>query len=151
MIDPLTALAGASKAYSMARAMIEAGRSAEDTFMQLSTWMGHASDFAFAEKKIEARKPLQKVVFSKSVDAESARIFAQRRKLDMQRKELMTMISYAYGKEGLNEFIALKRQVQKERDEAVYKQAEMREQMVHGFLILIMMGCLAGLIAFILS
>ena len=61
------------------------------------------------------------------------------------------MISYAYGKEGLNEFIALKRQVQKERDEAVYKQAEMREQMVHGFLILIMMGCLAGLIAFILS
>jgi len=63
----------------------------------------------------------------------------------------MTMISYAYGKEGLNEFIALKRQIQKEREEAVYKQAEMRDQMIHGFLILILLGCLAGLIAFMLS
>ena len=151
MIDPFTALAGASKAYAMAKAMVEAGRSAEDTFIQLSTWMGHASDFSFAEKKSKRIKPFKKVVFSKSVEAESARMFAQKRKLDQQRRELMTMISYAYGKEGLNEFIALKRQIQKERDEAVYKQAEMRDQIIHGFLILILLGCLAGLIAFMLS
>ena len=151
MIDPLTALAGATKAYSMAKAMVEAGRSAEDTFMQLSTWMGHASDFAFAEKKSKRVNPFKKVVFSKSVEAEAARIFAQKRKLEAQRKELMTMIAYAYGKEGLNDFIALKRQVQKERDEAIYKQAEMREQMMYGMGILVLMGCLAGMIAFILS
>ena len=71
-------------------------------------------------KKSKRVNPFKKVVFSKSVDAESARIFAQRRKLDMQRKELMTMISYAYGKEGLERIHCLKRQVQKERDEAVY-------------------------------
>lgn len=151
MIDPVTAIAGASQAYSMVRAMVEAGRSAEDTMMQLSTWMQHASDFAYAEKKSKKVSPFRKVVFSKSVEAEAALIFAQKRKLEAQRKELMTMISYAYGKEGLNDFIALKRQVQKERDAAVYRQAEMREQIGQLILLMILTACVAGLIALIVS
>ena len=42
MIDPVTAIAAASKAYAMTKAMVEAGRAAEDTMMQLGKWYGHA-------------------------------------------------------------------------------------------------------------
>ena len=51
MIDPVTALAGATKAFAVVKAMVEVGRSAEDTMLQIGTWYGHASDILYAEKK----------------------------------------------------------------------------------------------------
>ena len=50
MIDPVTAIAGATKAFTMVKAMVEAGKSAEDTMMQIGRWYGHASDVMYAEK-----------------------------------------------------------------------------------------------------
>ena len=40
MIDPVTAIAAASKAFAMTKAFVEAGRSAEDTLGQVAKWYG---------------------------------------------------------------------------------------------------------------
>ncbi len=86
MIDPVTAIAAASKAYAMTKAMVEAGRSVEDTMTQLGTWYGHASDVLDAERKARNTNSFKKVVFSKSVEAEAAKAFAAKKKLQAQQK-----------------------------------------------------------------
>ena len=151
MIDPVTAIAAASKAYAMTKAMVEAGRSAEDTMMQLGKWYGHASDVLYAEKKAKNVNPLRKAVFSKSVEAEAMNAFAAKKKLEAQQKELMEMINLAYGGQGLAEFRDLKRQIIKERQDTVYRQQEMKEQMLGTLLAFAGLGVVTFIVIFIVG
>ena len=45
----------------------------------------------------------------------------------------------------------MRKQIIQDRQDAVYRQEEMKEQLVYGFFILVLLGCLAVLIIFILS
>lgn len=151
MIDPVTAIAAASKAYAMTKAMVEAGRSVEDTMTQLGTWYGHASDVLYADKKARSTNPFKKVVFSKSVEAEAARAFAAKKKLQAQQKELLSMIGMVYGKDGLDEFRALKRQIAAQRERDVYRQQELKETILESFLVVVLAGLASVLIMFMFT
>lgn len=130
MIDPVTAIAGATKAYAMVRGMVEAGRSVEDTMGQIASWYGHASDVLYQEQKANKVSPFRKVVFSKSVEAEAIKAFARKKKIQEQQREIMLMIRYAYGDDGLREFRELKRKIVQEREDTVYRQQELKENML---------------------
>jgi hypothetical protein len=151
MIDPVTAIAAASKAYAMTKAMVEAGRSVEDTMTQLGTWYGHASDVLYADKKARSTNPFKKVVFSKSVEAEAAKAFAAKKKLQAQQKELLSMIGMVYGKDGLDEFRAMKRQIAAQRERDVYRQQELKETMLESFLVVVLAGLASVLIMFMFT
>ena len=86
MIDPVTAIAGATKAFTMVKAMVEAGRSAEDTMMQIGKWYGHASDVIYAEKKTKKVNPFKRVVFSRSVQAEAMQAFAAKKRWRLNKR-----------------------------------------------------------------
>ena len=130
MIDPVTAIAGASKAFAMVQGMVQAGRSVEDTMGQIASWYGHASDVLYQEQKANKVSPFRKVVFSKSVEAEAVKAFARKKKIQEQQKEIMLMIRYAYGDDGLREFRELKRKIVQERQDTVYRQQELKENML---------------------
>ena len=130
MIDPVTAIAGATKAFAMVQGMVQAGRSVEDTMGQIATWYGHASDVLYQEQKASKVSPFKKVVFSKSVEAEAVKAFARKKKIQEQQREIMLMIRYAYGDDGLREFRELKRKIVKERQDTVYRQQELKENML---------------------
>jgi len=130
MIDPITAIAGATKAFAMVQGMVQAGRSVEDTMGQIATWYGHASDVLYQEQKATKVSPFRKVVFSKSVEAEAVKAFARKKKIQEQQREIMLMIRYAYGDDGLREFRELKRKIVKERQDTVYRQQELKENML---------------------
>jgi len=151
MIDPVTAIAGATKAFTMVKAMVEAGKSAEDTMMQISTWYGHASDVMYAEKKAKNVNPFKKVVFSKSVEAEAVKAFAAKKKMEAQQKELIAIIGMTYGKQGLLEFRDIRNQMIKQRQDTVYRQEELKEQLLAGFLTLVMIAIVVGTALFIVS
>lgn len=151
MLDPFTAAATATKAYGMVKALVEAGREAHDVMGQISQWYGAASDVLYAEKKAKNPNPFKRVVFSKSVEAEAVQMFALRKKMEAQQKEILNLINLAYGAEGLAEFRDIKKQIAREREDAVYRQIEMREQMMYGILILLLIGLLVPLIALIIS
>lgn len=119
--------------------------------MQIGTWYGHASDVLYAEKKARNVNPFKRVVFSKSVEAEAVKAFAAKKKIEAQRKELLSLIGMAYGKEGLNEYMDIKRQITRERQEEVYRQEEMMETLKTSGAIVVLMGIAASLISFILS
>ena len=129
MIDPITAIAGATKAFAMVQGMVQAGRSVEDTMGQIATWYGHASDVLYQEQKASKVSPFKKVVFSKSVEAEAVKAFARKKKIQEQQREIMLMIRYAYGDDGLREFRELKRKIVQQRQDTVYRQQELKENM----------------------
>ena len=151
MIDPITAVAAATKSFQVIKACVEMGKSAEDTMMQIGTWYGHASDVLYAERKARNVNPFKRVVFSKSVEAEAVKAFAAKKKIEAQRKELLSLIGMAYGKEGLNEYMDIKRQITRERQEEVYRQEEMMETLKTSGLLVVLMGIFGYLIAFMLS
>ena len=130
MIDPVTAIAGATKAFTMVQGMVQAGRSVEDTMGQIASWYGHASDVLYQEQKANKVSPFRKVVFSKSVEAEAIKAFARKKKIQEQQREIMLMIRYAYGDDGLREFRELKRKIVQEREDTVYRQQELKENML---------------------
>ena len=130
MIDPVTAIAGATKAFAMVQGMVQAGRSVEDTMGQIASWYEHASDVLYQEQKANKVSPFRKVVFSKSVEAEAIKAFARKKKIQEQQREIMMMIRYAYGDDGLREFRELKRKIVKQREDTVYRQQELKENML---------------------
>lgn len=151
MLDPITAAATATKAYAMIRALVEGGREAHDVMGQIANWYGAASDVLYAEKKAKNPSPFKRVVFSKSVEAEAVRIFSLRKKIEAQQREIIGMINLAYGAQGLQEFRDIRKQVAKERQDAVYRQIEMRENMLMSLAIFVLLVVLSGLIIMVVN
>jgi CHASE3 domain sensor protein len=71
--------------------------------------------------------------------------------MEAQQREILQLINLAYGAQGLEEFRSIRKQVAKERQDAVYRQIEMRQQIAQGFLLVVLLGGLIALIALILS
>ena len=150
MIDPITAAAAATKAYAGVRAFIEAGKSIEDTFQVVARWQGHASDIMYASKRQKKRtNPLKQVVFAESIEAEAAQMFAAKKRIENQRKEIVTLLQYAYGNEGLEEYRNCMKEVQEQRQREVYAQQEAKDTIIKSFWIVVLVGIAGGIIAFI--
>ena len=150
MIDPITAAAAATKAYAGVRAFIEAGKSIEDTFQVVARWQGHASDIMYANKRHKKRtNPLKQVVFAQSIEAEAAQMFAAKKRIENQRKEIVTLLQYAYGNEGLEEYRNCMKEVQEQRQREVYAQQEAKDAIIKSFWIVVLVGIAGGIIAFI--
>ena len=150
MIDPITAAAAAPKAYAGVKAFIEAGKSIEDTFSVVARWQGHASDIMYANQRQKKRtNPLKQVVFSQSIEAEAAQMFAAKKRIEHQRKEIVTLLQYAYGNEGLEESRNCMKEVQAQRQREVYAQQEAKDTIVKSFWIIVLVAIGGGIIAVI--
>lgn len=151
MIDPVTAIAGATKAFTLVKAMVEVGKSAEDTMMQIGVWYGHASDVLYADKKAKNISPFKRVVFRRSVQQEAIQAFAAKKKLESQQRELISMINMVYGAQGLQEFRDVRKQIAQEREDTIYRQQELKETMVSSVILLALLAALSGLLIFMFS
>jgi hypothetical protein len=150
MIDPVTAAVAATKAYAGVRAFIEAGKSIEDTFQVVARWQGHASDVLYANQRQKKRRnPFKDIVFSSSVEAEAAQMFAAKKRIENQRKELITLLQYAYGNEGLEEYRNCMKEVQAQRQREVYAQQEAKDAMIKSMWIVVLTLIAGALLSFI--
>ena len=150
MIDPITAAAAATKAYAGVKAFIEPGKSIQDTLSVVARWQGHASDIMYASQRQKKRtNPLKQVVFAQSVEAEAAQMFAAKKRIENQRKEIVTLLQYAYGNEGLEEYRNCMKEVQAQRQREVYAQQEAKDTLIKSFWIIVLVAIGGGVIAFI--
>ncbi len=150
MIDPITAAAAATKAYAGVKAFIEAGKSIEDTFSVVARWQASASDILYASQRQKKRtNPLKQVVFAQSVEAEAAQMFAAKKRIENQRKEIVTLLQYAYGNEGLEEYRRCMKEVQEQRQREVYAQQEAKDALIKSFWIVVLVVIGGGIIAVI--
>ena len=116
----------------------------------MASWQASASDILYASQRQKKRtNPLKQVVFAQSVEAEAAQMFAAKKRIENQRKEIVTLLQYAYGNEGLEEYRRCMKEVQEQRQREVYAQQEAKDAIIKSFWIVVLVGIAGGIIAFI--
>ena len=94
---------------------------------QMAQWYTALSDLGEAERNVKNPPLFKRLTSKKSVEQEALEIFAHRRKVAAQEKELREIILYAYGKDAWTELIGLRRRIRLEREKAIYAQKRKRE------------------------
>jgi len=148
MIDPVTAIAGATAAYNAIKKGISVGRDLQDMGGQLSQWAGAMADLQFAEKQ-QAKPPWYKVLGG-GVEAEAMEIFAARKKAESMRKELKDYISVMYGPSHWDEILRIEADLRKQKKEHEHRRIEIKQtimEWVAGLtLFIIAVGSLVGFV-----
>lgn len=137
MIDPISAVAMATSAFGMVKKLVNAGREIEDVVGQLGQWYTAVSDITRAESRLANPPILKKLFNGKSIEQEALEILVHKKKLAEQERELQTMLNFAYGPNTWQELIELRRQIRKQREETVYRQQELRQEIIDNLLIVL--------------
>lgn len=141
-MDPITitaAVSGATAAFNGIKQMIAAGRDIEACMTDVSRWMKMASDVDNAAKQAQ-NPPLFKQLFAAgSVEEEALAAFAAKKKLEAQRQELKTFLNLSYGPQAWADLIQLEGKIRKQRQEMIYKQQQLRQQVLEIVAIAILM------------
>tara|TARA_S200000501_G_scaffold219969_1_gene206387 strand:+ start:1253 stop:1729 length:477 start_codon:yes stop_codon:yes gene_type:complete len=150
MIDPVSAMAAGSAAFSAIKRGVQIGRDIESMASDIGRWMNAMSDITEAEKQAKNPPIFKKLAFKGSVEAEAMEAFARKTKMEQQRAELKQWISMSLGMAKWEELIRMEGQIRKERQETIYKQAQRRRKFVEWvmiiFLVLLLSGALCGII-----
>lgn len=94
----------------------------------LSRWMGAVSDIDNAEKQAKNPPLFKKLFNAQSIEQAAIEAYSAKKKLEEQRYELKMFLNMTYGINAYNELLAMEGQIRKERQELVYKQQRMRQQ-----------------------
>ena len=130
MIDPVTAIAGATAAFNTIKAGFAAGREIESMAGDLGRWMGAVSDIKKAEE-YNKKPPLFKKLFQAgSVEEEAMQIFMAKKKAEDMRDQLRQIIVATRGPSAWDELIKTEGDIRKKRQQMIYAQEERRRQLI---------------------
>ena len=130
MIDPISAITMATSAYNMVTKMVAAGREFEDTAQQLGKWYSAVSDFRFGAEQAKNPPLFKRLVSSKSIEEEALTLLVHEKKIAEQEKDLKTMLMWRYGAGAWDELVQMRRKIAKQRQDTIYKQAELRRALL---------------------
>jgi hypothetical protein len=133
MFDPVSigmAISVGSKAFSLLKQGIAAGREIQDMASQLSEWGKAVSDIAYAAEKANEPPGVFKTLFGGDTQKSAIDIFAAQKQCEQQRKELRQLISYTYGNDAWLDFQNIERRVREKQREQVYRRREMIESIM---------------------
>jgi|TARA_R100000084_G_scaffold61609_1_gene26316 hypothetical protein len=129
-MDPVTALATASTAFTLIKKGFQMGKDVESMYGDIGRWMGAVSDVNHAAK-MSKNPPLFKKLFAgSSVEQEAMDAFAAKKKAEAMEEELRTWINMVHGPNAWNDLLKMQAKIRKQRQETLYKQAELRRNML---------------------
>jgi hypothetical protein len=128
MIDPVTALAGATAAFNMLKKGISVGKDLQDMGGQLSKWAGAIADLDFADK--QNQKPAWYKTLGGGVQAQAMEIFAAKQKAAAMRAELKDYISVMYGPSKWEEILQIEADLRKQKREHEHRQMEIKQKII---------------------
>ncbi len=149
-MDPITisaAVAGATTAFNSIKQMIAAGKDLESCIGDVSRWMRMASDVDNAAKQSKNPPIFKKLFAAGSVEEEALASYAAKKKLEAQRQELKTFLNMSYGPQAWADLIRLEGKIRRQRQEAIYKQQELKRQILEGIAIAMLALLCLGLLA----
>ena len=148
MIDPVTAIAGATAAFNAIKKGIQVGRDLQDMGGQLSQWAGAIADLDFADR--QTQKPPWYKALGSGVEAQAMEIWQAKQKAESMRKELKDYISVMYGPSKWQEILEIEAKLRKEKKEHEYRQIEIKQKIMEWSagiaLFIICTGCLVGFV-----
>jgi hypothetical protein len=148
MIDPITAIAGATAAFNALKKGISVGRDLQDMGGQLSQWAGAIADLDFADRQVQ--KPPWYKALGGGVEAQAMEIFAAKQKAESMRKELKDFISVYYGPSKWQEILEIEAQLRKQKREHEYRKIEIKQKISEWSAgIALFIVCTGGLFGFV--
>jgi hypothetical protein len=129
-MDPVTAMATASAAFTTIKKGFAVGRDVESMMSDIGRWMGALSDLDQAEREAKNPPVFKKLFAGKTVEQEAMEVFAAKRKAQAQRDELKQWISLTLGQSAWNDLVATEGKIRKQRQETLYRQREKRRKFI---------------------
>ena len=150
MIDPISAVATASAAFSVIKKGFQMGRDIEGMAGDLGRWMGAVSDISKAEE-MNKKPPLFKKLFaSGSVEEEAMAIFMAKKKAEDMREQLRDIISVTRGPSAWKELLQTEADIRKRRQRVLYDQVERRKKFFEVLAIGVAVLLATGVFAFVI-
>ena len=134
---------------------VQAGQDFENTVGQMGKWYTAISDFRKGQS-MQKKPPLFKKLFNAgSVEEEALNLLMHEKKIIEQEKELQALLNFRYGYGTWDELKEMRRKIRDKREKEVYKQAQMRRDLIEamqiGFAILVVLGFVIALMYFALD
>ena len=130
MVDPVTAITAATSAFTLIKKGFAAGRDIESMYSDIGRWMGAMSDVNQAEK-LSKNPPIFKKLFAgSSVEQEAMDAFAAKKKAEAMEEELRNWINLTHGPNAWADLLKMQVRIRKQRQETLYKQAELRRNIL---------------------
>jgi len=129
-MDPVTAIAAASSAFTLIKKGFSAGRDVESMYSDLGRWMGAISDVNHSVDMAKNPPMFKKLFAGSSVEQEAMDAFAAKKKAEAMEDELRTWINMTHGPNAWNDLLKMQVKIRKQRQETLYAQAEMRRKMI---------------------
>jgi hypothetical protein len=136
MLDPVTAFATASAAYSFVKKAVEAGREIEDIGGQLGTWFSACADLKQAEEDSRDPPLFKKLLHKGSVEQEAVENLMRRKKIEQQEKELRELIVYRFGVDTYREMMEERRQIRNSRERVAELQRKKKSKMFQNIIVI---------------
>tara|TARA_E500000331_G_scaffold352190_1_gene400242 strand:- start:1180 stop:1656 length:477 start_codon:yes stop_codon:yes gene_type:complete len=129
-MDPVTAIAAASTAFGLIKKGFAAGRDIESMYSDIGKWMGACSDVNHSVKMANNPPVFKKLFAGSSVEQEAMDAFAAKKKAEAMEEELRNWINLTHGPNAWNELLKMQVKIRKQRQETLYKQAELRRNIL---------------------
>ena len=148
MIDPITAISGATAAFNTLKKGIQVGKDLQDMGGTMAKWAGAVADLDFADK--QNQKPPWYKALGGGVAAQAMEIFAAKQKAASMRAELKDFISVVYGPSKWQEILEIEAKLRKQKREHEYRQMEIKQTIIEWatgiLLFIISVGLLFGFV-----
>ena len=148
MIDPITAIAGATAAFNTLKKGIQVGKDLQDMGGTMAKWAGAVADLDFADK--QNQKPPWYKALGGGVESQAMEIFAAKQKAESMRKELKDYISVMYGPSKWQEILEIEADLRKQKREHEHRQMEIKQTIIEWAagiaLFLVLLGALFGFV-----
>ena len=129
-MDPVTALAAASSAFSLIKKGFQMGKDVESMYGDIGRWMGAVSDVNQSAKMANNPPVFKKLFAGSSVEQEAMDAFAAKKKAEAMEEELRNWINLTHGPNAWQDLLKMQVKIRKQRQETLYKQAELRRNLL---------------------
>ena len=148
MIDPVTAIAGATAAFNFLKKGVQVGRDLQDMGQQLQQWAGCMADLDQAEKMTE--KPPWYKALGGGTQAQAMEVFLARKKAKQMREDLRDLIYGRFGPSHWQEFLKIEAEMRKQKREHEFRRMEIKQKIMEwtaGIFVFLLLS--SSLVAFV--
>jgi hypothetical protein len=148
MIDPISAFAVASAAYSSFRKIIGHAQDLEGVSKQLGSWYSACADINRAEAQRKSPTFFERATQGQSIEEEALQILIHKKTLKEREIEIKNMLDLRFGFGTYDEMLGMRREIRAEREKTAFAQDEAKRQIQNNMAILglsiLIIGILGG-------
>ena len=151
MFDPAsiaTAVSLSTAAFNNIKKAFAIGRDLEGMSGDLSRWMKPSSDIEQAVKSTKNPPFYKKMLSGDSVEEAAMKSLVAQKTLEKQRYELQQYVKFKFGVKAWDDLLKMEGKIRKQRQELIYKRQELKQKIIEGVFIIVLVCSIIGLIFF---